>query len=84
MNSVYPSKLLYQLRGLWEAVKFQAVVRRGGNLGVRNAHWCIVFVDVQMLEPCKKKKVPKLLTLSYEYLIDFECLIDYEYQLPFC
>ena len=56
MNSVYPSKLLYQLRGLWEAVKFQAVVRCGGNLGVRNAHWCIVFVDVQMLEPCKKKK----------------------------
>lgn len=38
-----------------------------------------------MLEPCKekKKKVPKLLTLLYEYLFDFECLIDYEYQLPF-
>lgn len=37
-----------------------------------------------MLEPCKKKKkVPKLLTLSYEYLIDFECLMDYEDQLPF-
>ena len=52
---------------------------------VRSAHWCIAFVDIQMLEPCKekKKKVPKLLTLLYEYLFDFECLIDYEYQLPF-
>lgn len=56
MNSVHPSKLLYQLRGLWEAVRFQAVIQCGGNLGVRSAHWCIVFVDVQMLEPCKEKK----------------------------
>lgn len=65
-------------------MKFQAVVQCGGNLVSKTrSHWCIAFVDIQMLEPCKEK-VPKLLTLLYEYLFDFECLIDYEYSVaPF-